>query len=87
MRKVLVGKVVSDKMQKTVIVEVVRKTPHPLYKKLLTRSKKYKADTGKFSLVIGDNVKIGEIKPMSKSKNFEVIEIFKETEEKGKGRK
>ena len=75
MRKILNGVVVSVKMQKTAVVEVSRKKQHPLYKKLLTKSKRYKADMGKFSVSLGDLVKIGETKPISKGKNFEIISV------------
>lgn len=71
--KVLSGKVVSLKMQKTAVVEVARKIVHPLYKKVLRRSKKYKVDTGDMTLNLGDTVKIIETKPKSKGKYFKVI--------------
>ena len=75
MSKVLVGKVVSTKMQGTILVEVVRRTPHKLYKKLLKRSKKYKVDPNGFEPAVGNTVKIQETKPMSRDKYFKVIEI------------
>lgn len=75
MSKVLVGKVVSVKMQGTVLVEVVRRTPHALYKKLMRRSKKYKVDPNGFEPVVGHTVKIEETKPVSKDKHFKLIEI------------
>lgn len=71
------GKVVSLKMQNTVVVEVGRKMPHPLYKKLLKRSKKFKADTNGIELKLGDKVKIVETKPISKDKSFKVLEVTK----------
>lgn len=77
MQKTFNGKIVSVKMQKTVLVEIVRKSPHPVYKKLLKRSKKFKADTAGLSLNLGDNVKIVETKPISKDKNFKVLEVLK----------
>ena len=77
MQKTFNGKIVSLKMQNTAIVEVVRKSPHPIYKKLLKRSKRFKADTAGLSLNLGDNVKIVEIKPMSKDKKFKVLEVLK----------
>jgi small subunit ribosomal protein S17 len=77
MKKTFVGTVVSLKMQNTVVVEVVRRKPHPLYKKLLKRSKKYKADLGGLTLSLGDRVKIEETKPLSKNKNFKVMEVVK----------
>jgi small subunit ribosomal protein S17 len=77
MSKVLVGKVVSTKMQGTVLVEVIRRTPHKLYKKLLKRSKKYKVDPNGLEPVLGNTVKIEETKPVSKEKHFKLIEIEK----------
>lgn len=74
MAKVLTGKVVSIKMQNTVLVEVVRRTPHPLYKKLMLRSKKHQADTNGRTVVVGDTVKIVETRPMSKNKHFKLME-------------
>ncbi len=78
MSKVLTGKVVSVKMQDTVLVEVVRRTPHKLYGKLMRRSKKFKVAVNGQSVVVGSQVKIEETKPMSKDKHFKVIEIIKE---------
>lgn len=74
MPKVLEGKIVSNKMTRTVVVEVVRKTPHPLYKKLIKRSKKFLADTGEKMYEVGQTVKIVETRPMSKTKHFKVME-------------
>lgn len=70
--KMFVGKVVSAKMQGTVVVEVERKIVHPLYKKILRRSKKIKADTNKLELSLGDKVRIVETRPISKNKYFKV---------------
>ena len=75
--KALEGKIVSLKMNKTAVVEIVRRTPHPLYKKLLRRSKRYKADTGDLTLTLGQKVKIAETKPISKGKFFKVMEVIK----------
>ena len=77
MQKTFVGKIVSVKMNKTVVVEVVRKTPHPLYRKLIKRSGRYMADTGELTLSVGDKVKIAETRPMSKNKFFKVLEVIK----------
>lgn len=74
MAKILTGKVVSTKMQNTVVVEVFRKTPHPLYKKLILRSKKHQADTAGKTVSVGDTVKIIETKPISKNKHFKLME-------------
>jgi len=75
--KVFEGKIVSLKMNKTAVVEIVRRTPHPLYKKLLRRSKRYKADTAGLELVLGQKVKIAETKPTAKGKFFKVLEVIK----------
>jgi small subunit ribosomal protein S17 len=75
--KTFSGKIVSVKMNKTVVVEIIRKTPHPLYKKLMRRSKNYKADTAGLELIVGQTVKIAETKPMAKGKFFKVMEVIK----------
>ncbi len=77
MKKSFIGKVVSLKMNKTVVVEVTRRTPHTLYKKLLKRSKNFKADTGELTLSVGDRVKITQTRPISKGKFFKVEEVIK----------
>jgi small subunit ribosomal protein S17 len=74
MAKTLIGKVVSTKMQKTVVVKVERKFRHPLYEKVITRHKKYKAHNEDFKLKEGDMVKIIETRPISKDKHFKVAE-------------
>ena len=71
--KVLKGKVVSDKMDKTIVVAVSRFVEHPKYKKRLKIVKKYKAHDENNSKKIGDMVEIEETKPMSKDKHFKVI--------------
>jgi small subunit ribosomal protein S17 len=73
MAKVLVGKIISTKMNKTVTVLVERKMRHPLYKKVITRHKKYKADNRELELNEGDWVEIKETRPISKDKHFKVI--------------
>lgn len=73
-RRVLIGKVVSNKMEKSVTVQVDRRVKHPLYKKFMTKSKKIAAHDENNSLEIGDQVRIRECRPISKSKRFEVIE-------------
>ena len=70
MAKTLKGIIVSTKMQDTVVVEVSWKKPHPLYKKLLKRSKKFKVATNGQEVKIGDAVTIVETKPISKDKHF-----------------
>ena len=78
MPKIITGKVVSLKMQNTVVVEVSRRVPHPLYKKLLKKSKNFKADLAGHVVALGNQVKIIEIKPMSKTKFFAVKEVLKQ---------
>lgn len=77
----LEGVVVSVKMLKTAVVEVARKTAHPLYKKLLKRSKKYKVDTTGFEVAVGDRVRISKTRPISKEKHFKIIEKIATTED------
>ncbi|HSA84067.1 MAG TPA: 30S ribosomal protein S17 [Patescibacteria group bacterium] len=86
MAKVLSGKVISTKMDKTVVVEVTRFIPHPLYKKLMKRSKHFNADVNGHELVVGKRVKIVETKPISKNKYFKVLEVLAEEHEKPKAK-
>ena len=74
-KRILVGTVVSDKTDKTVTVLVERKVKHPLYGKIIRRSKKYHAhdETNAFKGKIGENVKIRECRPLSKTKSWEVL--------------
>ena len=73
-RRVLIGTVTSNKMEKSVTVQVDRRVKHPLYKKFMTRSRKIAAHDETNLLEIGDQVRIRECRPISKSKRFEVIE-------------
>ncbi len=77
MKKTFEGKVVSTKMQNTVVVEVFRRKPHPLYKRLLKRSTRFKVETGEYSVNVGDKVKIIETRPISKGKYFKIMEVIK----------
>lgn len=72
MSKILQGKVISNKMKGTAVVEVSRIFPHPLYKKLLKRSKKYKVDAKGEKLEVGLIVKIIETRPIAKDKHFAI---------------
>lgn len=74
--KTLEGKIVSVSMNNTVVVEVVRRTPHPLYRKLIKRSKKYKVDSNGMEAEVGKRVKIVETRPISKNKFFKLSEII-----------
>lgn len=75
MAKMLKGVVVSTAMMQTVVVEVTTQTPHPLYRKLLKRSKRYKVALGGKSVLLGDIVRIIETKPKSKGKYFTIAEV------------
>lgn len=83
MKKIFEGTVISNKMQNTVVVEVVKKRPHPLYRKLLLRGKKYKADNGEFSPHVGDKVRIEEVRPLSKDKHFKISQVLNVKQETG----
>ena len=76
-RQIIVGMIVSDKMQKTVKVEVKRKVLHPIYKKYITKKKKFSADTGKFECSNGDTVKIVSSKPISKTKSGKYMKLLR----------
>ena len=74
-RKVRVGKVVSDKMDKTVVVAIADRVAHPLYKKIVGRTHKLKAHDENNECGIGDTVKVMETRPLSKDKRWRVVEI------------
>ena len=74
-RKVRVGKVVSDKMDKTVVVAIADRVAHPLYKKIVGRTYKLKAHDENNECGIGDTVKVMETRPLSKDKRWRVVEI------------
>ena len=74
-RKVRVGKVVSDKMDKTVVVAIADRVAHPLYKKIVGRTYKLKAHDENNTCGIGDTVKVMETRPLSKDKRGRVVEI------------
>lgn len=77
MTKVLEGIVVSNKMSKTVVVDVSSKVAHPVYKKIIKTEKRFKADISGLSPQVGDLVKIIETRPISKDKHFRVMEVIK----------
>ncbi len=72
-RKELVGKVVSNKMDKTVVVAVENHFPHPKYEKMMVRTVKFKAHDAENKCQLGDLVRIQECRPLSRDKHFEVI--------------
>jgi small subunit ribosomal protein S17 len=76
-KKEKTGLVVSTKMDKTIVVEVAEYKPHPMYKKIISTTKKYKAHNAVAECQLGDEVKIVECKPISKTKLWEVAEITK----------
>ena len=74
-RKTRVGRVVSDKMQKTVVVAIERRVAHPVYGKMVTRTRKVKAHDEENSAKTGDLVRIAETRPLSKDKRWRLVEI------------
>lgn len=76
-RKVRIGEVVSDKMQKTIVVKVTRRVPHPKFGKIVKRSKKFYAHDEEGKARVGDIVSIRETRPLSKLKRWELIEVIK----------
>ena len=80
-KRVLVGKVTSAKMQKTIVVEVVRSVKHPVYGKYVRRRKKYKAHDETQQYKVGDVVEIRESKPMSRDKRWTAITLVRRPEE------
>lgn len=76
LRKERVGVVVSDKMDKTITVSVKRKVKHPMYGKFVKKSKNFHAHDEKNECGIGDTVRIMETRPLSKSKNWRLVEIL-----------
>ena len=74
-RKTRTGLVVSDKMEKTVVVAIERRVPHPVYGKMVTRTKRLKAHDEENSAKVGDTVRIVETRPLSKDKRWRLVEI------------
>ncbi len=75
-RKTRVGKVVSDKMDKTIVVAVEDRVSHPLYKKIIKRTYKLKAHDDKNECAVGDRVRVMETRPLSKDKRWRLVEII-----------
>ena len=75
-RKIRVGRVVSDKMDKTIVVAVETFITHPLYKKQIRKTSKFKAHDENNECKIGDVVKIMETRPLSKDKNWRLVEVI-----------
>lgn len=76
LRKTRVGRVVSDKMDKTVVVAIVYNVKHPLYKKIVKRTVRLKAHDENNACKVGDRVEVMETRPLSKDKRWRVVEII-----------
>lgn len=79
-RKTRIGKVVSDKMEKTIVVAVERNTHHPLYGKTIRKTTKYKVHDADNQCRNGDKVRIMETRPLSKEKNWRLVEIIEKSQ-------
>jgi small subunit ribosomal protein S17 len=75
-RRVMTGTVVSDKMDKTIVVAVERSVTHPLYGKIVKRTSKFKVHDEKNECAVGDKVKIMETRPLSKEKRWRLVEVL-----------
>ena len=76
LRKTRVGVVTSTKMDKTIVVEYVARVPHPKFKKIVKKSKKFYAHDENSTAKVGDPVRIGETRPLSKLKCWELVEVL-----------
>ena len=76
-RKTVVGEVVSDKMDKTVVVRTVSRVPHPRFGKIIKQSAKFHAHDEKNEAKTGDKVRIAETRPLSKTKRWRLVEVLK----------
>ena len=81
LRKVRIGRVVSDKMDKTVVVAVETLVRHPLYQRTVRRTRKFKAHDEQNACRVGDRVRIMETRPLSKDKRWRVVEILERSKE------
>ena len=79
-RKTRIGQVVSDKMDKTIVVAIEDSVQHPLYKKILKRTYKLKAHDENNECGVGDTVRVMECRPLSKDKRWRLVEIIKKAE-------
>jgi small subunit ribosomal protein S17 len=75
-QKIIVGKVVSNRMEKTAVVQVQRRFAHPVYKKYVSKRVKYKVHDEQNDLNVGDTVRIVETRPLSKAKRWRLLEIL-----------
>jgi len=78
-----IGEVVSTKMQKTIVVEVSRRVPHPLYKRIIAKRKKFYAHDESGSAKLGDVVRIVECRPLSKLKRWQLAEVIRRAAQVG----
>jgi 30S ribosomal protein S17 len=76
LRKTRIGKVVSDKMDKTIVVTIESRVKHPLYKKIVKKTYKLKAHDEQNECGIGDTVKVMETRPLSKDKRWRLVEVL-----------
>ena len=76
-KKILMGEVVSDKMEKTIVVQITSRRLHRLYKKYVTKTKRIKAHDENREAHVGDTVRVIESRPMSKDKRWRLVEIVK----------
>jgi len=79
-RKTRVGKVVSDKMDKTIVVAIETRVQHPLYKKIVKRTYKLKAHDAENACHVGDKVRVMETRPLSKDKRWRLVEIIEKAQ-------
>ncbi|MBI1822000.1 MAG: 30S ribosomal protein S17 [Nitrospirae bacterium] len=84
-KKIFIGKVISNKMDKTAVIEIQRTIVHPQYQKVVKRFTRLKAHDQDNQCKIGDQVKIIETRPLSKEKNWKVIDIISSAPQKAKG--
>jgi len=78
-RKIVVGEVVSSRMHKTIVVQVVRKKAHPFYKRVVSKAKKFYAHDEKNIARVGDVVRLEETRPLSKLKRWRLKEVVRQT--------
>lgn len=78
------GHVVSSKMEKTIVVEVTRRVPHPLYKRVVTRKKRFHAHDASNECRVGDYVRISECRPLSRQKRWRLDEIIRRAVQVGR---
>ena len=79
-RRELIGEVISNNMEKTIVVEIQRTVQHPMYGKVLRQQTRFKAHDEKKECQVGDQVKLAECRPLSKEKHWKVVEVLKQTQ-------